>query len=230
MSSDKQIKANRLNARRSTGPGTAKGKAKVSMNALKHGLTAQQIVLPTENPDEFDSFRAGLLNSLNPQGALETALAEKIVIDAWRLRRVPLLEVPFFRREHLELAYSLASPHEPPVNRREALKAITMTPAEQQAHQAALKRRDSARAEHHPSFYITQVLKNHSQELFNLSRHEAALSRSWFRAMHELERLQARRAGEHVPAPAVIDVNVHAPEDPRPLGKTGLNGKTDGHR
>jgi hypothetical protein len=41
-----------------------------------------------------------------------------------------------------------------------------------------------------------------------LSRYEAALERSMGRALHDLERLQARRAGEVVPLPAVLDVDV----------------------
>ncbi len=40
MSSQSQVLANRLNAQKSTGPQTAEGKAVVSQNALKHGLSA----------------------------------------------------------------------------------------------------------------------------------------------------------------------------------------------
>ena len=36
------------------------------------------------------------------------------------------------------------------------------------------------------------------------------------RAMHELERLQANRAGEHVPAPVVVDVDVSLTKSSRP--------------
>lgn len=38
MSSDRQIAANRANARRSTGPRTAVGRIRASRNALRHGL------------------------------------------------------------------------------------------------------------------------------------------------------------------------------------------------
>ncbi len=38
MTSDKQIRANRRNALKSTGPKTSEGKSKVKRNALKHGL------------------------------------------------------------------------------------------------------------------------------------------------------------------------------------------------
>ena len=40
MASDKQIAANRANARKSTGPRTAAGKLKSSQNAFRHGLSA----------------------------------------------------------------------------------------------------------------------------------------------------------------------------------------------
>ena len=202
-----------MNAQRSTGPQTAEGKAKISMNALKHGLTARQVILPTEDPDEFDSFRAALMNSLNPQDALEAALADKIAIDTWRLRRIPKLEASFFRRGYLEHASWLTSEREPAVSRQETVKIALMSPSEQQAHEEALKKREMARAQRDPLYYISQVLKHYSPELSNLSRHEAALTRSWFTSMHELERLQARRAGEHVPAATVVDVNLHIPDN-----------------
>jgi hypothetical protein len=33
-----------------------------------------------------------------------------------------------------------------------------------------------------------------------------------FRTLHEFQRLQAKRAGEHVPAPPVVDLEVNLPE------------------
>jgi hypothetical protein len=41
-----------------------------------------------------------------------------------------------------------------------------------------------------------------------LSRYESTIERSLYKALHELERLQARRAGEQVPLPAVLDVDL----------------------
>src|SRR5258708_2416955 len=93
VSSERQIEANRLNAQRSTGPSTPEGKQRVASNALKHGLTAKQMVLPNENPEDYDEFRSAMWNDLNPHGATEEVLADKIVNDAWRLRRVPGFEV-----------------------------------------------------------------------------------------------------------------------------------------
>jgi hypothetical protein len=49
MTSTKQIEANRRNALASTGPRTQEGKAIVARNAVKHGLTAQSVLLPDEH-------------------------------------------------------------------------------------------------------------------------------------------------------------------------------------
>ena len=47
--------------------------------------------------------------------------------------------------------------------------------------------------------------------LQKVSRYEAHLSRQLYQALHELQRLQATRAGQPVPPPAALDVTVDAP-------------------
>lgn len=61
MISDKQLQANRSNALKSTGPRTEAGMSIASKNAIKHGLQATEIVIPGEDPAEFDFFRQALL-------------------------------------------------------------------------------------------------------------------------------------------------------------------------
>ena len=100
--SDRQDEANQQNSQLSTGPRTADGKARVALNALKHGLTGKQVVIPNENPEDFDAFREDLLKALDPHDALQATLEESIVIDAWRLRRIPLLESALYRRGRQE--------------------------------------------------------------------------------------------------------------------------------
>src|ERR1039458_4492409 len=48
-----QINANRENAKKSTGPRTAEGKAASSRNRLLHGLRANKHILLDEDPEEF---------------------------------------------------------------------------------------------------------------------------------------------------------------------------------
>jgi len=56
---------------------------------------------------------------------------------------------------------------------------------------------------------VTRVLEQYAGQFANLSRHEEALTKSMLRGLHELERLQRRRAGESVAAPAAVDVNIN---------------------
>jgi hypothetical protein len=50
MPTEAQIKANRLNARKSTGPKSPEGKAASSLNALKSGIDAWSHIIPAKTP------------------------------------------------------------------------------------------------------------------------------------------------------------------------------------
>ena len=104
MASAAQIIANRLNAQKSTGPRTPEGKAVVSQNAVKHGLLARQVVIRDEDPDEFDSFRDGMLEELAPEGSVEALLAERLIGLSWRLRRAERLQGTVFDAVYRENA------------------------------------------------------------------------------------------------------------------------------
>ena len=58
-----------------------------------------------------------------------------------------------------------------------------------------------------------------------LSRYEVTLERSLYRALHELQRLQAARQGEVVPLPRVVDmeVSVSEPDEPDKMALFGKN-------
>ncbi|MEK7408463.1 MAG: hypothetical protein AAB225_25605 [Acidobacteriota bacterium] len=61
-----------------------------------------------------------------------------------------------------------------------------------------------------------------------LARYEARVERSFYRALHELQRLKAGRAGQPIPPPQVIEVN--APEDPEPPPQPSGNFAEQSHR
>ncbi len=87
MASQAQILANRRNTKKSTGPRTNEGKIKVSQNAVKHGLSARQDVISTENQAEFELYRDRILDELEPASPIESMLAERVVSLSWRLKR-----------------------------------------------------------------------------------------------------------------------------------------------
>jgi len=106
MASAKQIEANRSNALNGTGPRTAEGKARSSRNALTHGLTAQEIVIPGEGVAAYRSFERQLIDDLQPRGACELDLVERLAATYWRLRRIPRFEAALMAwREHDDFYY-----------------------------------------------------------------------------------------------------------------------------
>jgi hypothetical protein len=105
--SNARAEASRKNGARSRGPRTPEGKARAAQNALRHGLRARKyVVLPEEDGAEFEALEAALLAELAPAGALQTVLARRVAIAAWRLARADRLEVELFE----ERGYSNASP------------------------------------------------------------------------------------------------------------------------
>ena len=102
MSSKKKIRANRLNALKSTGPKSVSGKQIVSGNALSHGLTAEKHVIIGESTEEFNTFKHSMFNVYQPAGAHEEEIFIKLVELLWRLRRVGVIETGIYGNEILE--------------------------------------------------------------------------------------------------------------------------------
>ncbi|OQY04243.1 MAG: hypothetical protein B6I25_07245 [Planctomycetales bacterium 4572_13] len=96
MLSEKQLLANQQNALCSTGPRTIAGKAISSQNAIRHGLRAENTIIPGEDPEEFDQFRQLLLDDLLPAGAMEVFLVDRIVASLWKLHRAGRIESELF--------------------------------------------------------------------------------------------------------------------------------------
>src|SRR5580704_16653711 len=92
QSPGRRTRANRANARHSTGPRTESGKQRSSLNALRHGLTARTALLPTEDADAYQRHIQQFLDEYAPATPTETQLAHEIANTAWRLNRIPLIE------------------------------------------------------------------------------------------------------------------------------------------
>ncbi len=80
------------------GPRTQQGKQKSSRNATKHGVFSKVIILDSESKAEYEELLAGLRETLQPEGALEELLVEKLATTAWRQRRLLLAESAEIRK------------------------------------------------------------------------------------------------------------------------------------
>jgi hypothetical protein len=168
----------------STGPRTKAGKAKSSRNATKHGLTSELVLAPGEDLGELEAFTDRLAASLAPVGEREALLVERVVSCAWRLRRVPRLEAAYSAHNVERTANDSSKPYG-------AMWSEGLSAQGVEGH----------------------FVEKQANVLVNLTRYEAALERSMYRALHELERAQAARQGERVALPAMLDVTVSASPD-----------------
>jgi hypothetical protein len=100
--SNNKVRANRENAKKSTGPRTLSGKEKVSGNALTHGLTAEKHVIIGESIEEFNTFKNSMFKVYEPFGAYEEEIFIKLVELLWRLRRIGIIETGIYGNEILE--------------------------------------------------------------------------------------------------------------------------------
>lgn len=88
MTSIAQTKANKKNAKKSTGPKTHIGKAKSSKNALTHGIYAAIPLLPGENQEQLSQLADDITAALQPTDAIEVAFVERIIIGTIRQIRL----------------------------------------------------------------------------------------------------------------------------------------------
>jgi hypothetical protein len=95
--------ANRENARLSTGPQSDAGKAKVSLNALKTGLTGRTVLLPFDDAPAYEALLLSYQKEFAPVGPVETGLVQSLVDICWRLERIPGLEYALLENGYNQL-------------------------------------------------------------------------------------------------------------------------------
>jgi len=186
MASQKQIAANRANAQKSTGPSTPEGRAAVRLNGVKHGLTAGTLILPGEQQSDFDTLLDSLETEHAPATPTEAMLVRQMAMAAWRLRRLHQVEAAVYTVRLMDLDEDMQDDYSPKLEPIERLAYVVIDDA----------RRRSV--------------------LDNLSRCEARLERSFYKALHELQRLQSQR-------PAIVQNQTQSeiPKPPPPAPNPG---------
>ncbi len=222
MTTQKQIEANRRNSRRSTGPTTRTGKAESKMNAMKHGLLAADLVVRDEDPVEFAGVLENLVDELQPRGPLEAQLVERVAACMWRLRRLYRVEAGIYTYERLTIELNHASEE---VTKYEVSGTGWVIEGRHPPNIWDKKRHDQAKTRQDKAHRLVQQEAGtlgaafrsdaiHAGAISKLSRYEAAIERSLYRALHELQRVQAARQDGQSPPSIAVDVTVDGPGSP----------------
>lgn len=177
--SEKQLKANQENGKKG-GVKTDEGKEVSKYNALKHGILKATV---SEYEAEFSNDVMDRLNSqFQPVGVLEKMLVDRIGYFYIRLFRVAKSE-----NEYMQ---SILNPRKVTVKDIIPQIEFTETIVENEGYIPVLK--------------DTSVEKLTSTYL----RYEIALENRMYKAIHELQRLQANRNGEKIPPPLAVDIDM----------------------
>ena len=109
MRSEKQREASRINGARSRGPITPTGKSISKFNGLRHGLRAEHVVLPGEDPAQFEAEKQAWFHDWKPASHTRAVLVERAAVASWRLRRAVKAEAAFLAERADTAAYAFDS-------------------------------------------------------------------------------------------------------------------------
>lgn len=180
--SEKQLRANRLNAKKG-GIKTAKGKTVSRYNAMKHGLLCKEVLIEGEEENSLKELEQKVRTSLQPVGELELLLTDRIIANIWRLKRAMRVE-----RSSMEWQKNYQDPFDDKPDNE--LGSVLEEIVEPQKYREK----------------VTSMIANSSTE--KLLRYEAMIERGIYKALHELQRIQAARVGDKPFAPIAIDLDV----------------------
>jgi len=181
-----------------TGPRSPEAKARVSTNAVRHGLRSTKVVIPgLELQADWDQFFADSMADLQPVGPIEYALADRIATLFWRMKRVDRAErdgaIAAGKVVEVEGGSLMTNLSRMLVEVRRDLGIGEEDPSDVPAWA------------HSPKPTRAPAVLPAPLELQNLSKYEYRLSRQLLHAMHELQALQDRRQGRDAPL-ARVDI------------------------
>ncbi len=101
MATIAQLAANIMNASKSTGPNTTNGTARSKLNAVKHGLSAQTVLLPNEDALAYKGLCQKYRAHYRPADFAEETVVQQIADTAWRLGRCFALSENVYSTGHL---------------------------------------------------------------------------------------------------------------------------------
>ena len=87
-----RAEASRVNGAKSRGPKTEQGRRADSLNAIKHGLTAETVVLPSESEEDYQAELREYFHHFAPATKPEADLVRQLASAHWRLVRYTRIE------------------------------------------------------------------------------------------------------------------------------------------
>lgn len=102
MTTKKQAAANKRNAKKSTGPKTAAGKAKSARNAITMGVLTRPVTAPDEDQEEFVRLQADLMREFKPETYAAQLLVKRLALLFWREHRLADAETREFRLSEMD--------------------------------------------------------------------------------------------------------------------------------
>jgi hypothetical protein len=106
MATEKQLTANRANAKKSTGPRTEHGKRISARNGSRQRLFASHVLLVNESRDAFHALWNSFKELIEPEDAIENALMETMVMARWRNERLWAIEAANINKSINDVALS----------------------------------------------------------------------------------------------------------------------------
>lgn len=184
-------------------------------------MLAEEVLIPGEDEAHLADLGERLRDELQPVGELENMLMDRIIAAYWRLRRVGRVEASIFaweryrelaertrkearsyRKDHLreDLLEYMEMEKPSVVTDKEKLREVMIRAAELE------EKRDGETTTLGRAFIRDA---DEANAFSKLSRYETTLERSLYKALHELQRLQAARQGEgNVSPPVAAEVEV----------------------
>jgi hypothetical protein len=107
MSTEAQIAANQQNSQLSTGPKSAQGRARICLNAFRHGLAGAFMILSDEVREDFDELYEGLRAEHQPESPTEILLVESMAQHYWLKQRALRLQALCFDGDEKQLGLYL---------------------------------------------------------------------------------------------------------------------------
>lgn len=194
-----RMHANRLNAKKSTGPRTGSGRARASLNRLLHGLRASTPVLPGEDPRELQTLTNRIAAEVQPQGPVEAFLAERVAMGMWRLRRAERAELGVLASRLLDVEAQRADRlrERCEISAFEALMARQDVITDEVGHREATTQRaeiEAAQEGDLPTLGLALAQDASGPGTIEVAhRYRTTIERSLFRTLRELRDLQAAR-------------------------------------